>query len=234
MTWHGPRGSCGCCKPCRCPDGDNLSRQFLIRPTAKVTIANLPATYSFEFGYVISTTAYHEVVTLDGLDCLNGTYFFSYAINSSTGCVNWTIPLTAASSCSFDEISTFNTLSGSSGCYVASSSTNTFSVSINLNVAYFDRGFGRSGWQATVGAAGLNPAWRLGGVSVAECRFGYDPSLTTHTFSAGVSPFGSTTKNAADQKIWLSWRPSTSDRCTPIAPLQTVDIGDVTIEIVDL
>ena len=234
MTWHGPRGTCGCCKPCECPDGGNLSRQFTKSPTVKVVISNLPATYVFEYEVTFSTTTFYDTITIDGLDCLNGTYLFEYGIDANTGCVDWSIPLSPTESCTFNEESVFRTLSGTSGCYVASSSTTNNTGTIELSIAYYDRGFGNSGWQSTTEAVGANPGWKIYGESVAECRFDYDASLTPDTFPAGVSPFGSVTKNSSDQKIWLSWRPSNPGRCIAVAGLQTVEIGDMTIEILDL
>jgi len=230
MPWHGPRGKCGCCKPCACPDGGNLTPQFINSPTVKVVIAGVPASFTFEYG---SSTTY-ITNTLTNMDCMNGTYFYQYARNTSNGCVNWNAVFSYGRACTINWNVIQRTLSGSTGCYISSSTVDDIPVSYTLGVDYLDFGPGKSGWTSGILSRPTFGNWAIQGRADVECKHGYDASLSTRTFSVGIEPFGFVAKNISEQKIWLSHWPNSSDRCVPTYDTQRIEIGTMLTEVVDI
>jgi hypothetical protein len=135
MGWFGPNGTCGCCAPCVCLDDPEQSgRDFSGTPTVKVVVTGLPSTISFSyvrvrnspFEFVNTIT----IVTLDGLDALNGTYFFEMQKTESNCLINDPQNETFSIDVTVD---TYTVGPGASPCTPSLAISNTFGSNATVN-----------------------------------------------------------------------------------------------------
>lgn len=237
MTWHGPRSGCGCCK-CSCSGGGE-SRKFANTPTVKVVVSGLPASYEWsqELKDPIFGAEGDRATTVEGLHLFNGTYF-SEAEKTTGDCIDFYGTLSLApSSSTITETRVSRGYPDSSGCYTGLPDTVTSNITTSFSVTTWDNDSFRVNFTASHAGYFL-----VQGTSFAACKDDFDASLSVETFEVGVSgpgltgpgSFGSATKNSSEQKIWLGRTGSSLNRCLPVESYIVVEIGSLTVEVLDL
>jgi hypothetical protein len=244
MTWHGPQGSCGCCK-CDCIGGGS-SRRFSNEPTVKVVVSGLPEVYSFDSTSPSSaSTRTYSSVTITGLDTANGTYFLPF--QKSANCIDYGVSVPPPSPIDFSSVDVSvvaRTLSGSSGCYVSATSTYNESPGLRLASVLDRTAPPPYGVSTTIFNQYEHPdtSMRYGaflydiiGLSFAECKDDYDPAITTAQITRSLFITSTVvTKNASEQKIYIATYPVLISACATATAYNLIEIGSITTELLDL
>lgn len=235
---HNP--GCPCCSGCECPAG-GTSRAFTKKPTVRTIVAGLPATYSFDSTSPAVGTRTYSTTTITGMDAANGTYFWE--LPKVGNCINYaTVPnaITPFSqSFALDFSVTARTLSGSTGCTVASSTTYTFQSNLVIGGARL-ASVGVAVGASTAQILHPDSSMQYGEILVEvtsssrlECALDYDPSLTEATRTRNIR-FVSKTVNLSDQKIYITHYPVLISACASIVDNILLEIGTITSELLNL
>lgn len=239
--WFGPTGDCGCgCATCECPEG-GTSKVFTKKPTVRTVISGLPAFYSFDSTSPAFGTRTYSTTTITGMDAANGTYFWE--LPKVGNCINYqTVPnaiIPFSQSFALDFFVTARTLSGSTGCTVASSSVHTFQANLLVGGSRL-ASIGVAVGASTAQLLHPDSSMQYGEILVEvtsssrlECALDYDPSLTEATMARGIR-FVSKTVNLSDQKIYITHYPVLISACASIVDNILVEIGTITSELLNL